>query len=74
MLVLPVEQSVAYIQPVFLQAQKNSMTQLVSVIAVNGGRIEFDSTLTGALGKAYGSSPASGTPSSQSASQTASGN
>ncbi len=55
MLVIPVERSVAYIQPVFLQAQSGSITQLVSVIAVNGGRVEFAGTLPDALAKAYGS-------------------
>ena len=64
MLVLPVEKSVAYIQPVFLQAQNNAMAQLVSVIAVNGDRVEFDPTLTGVLAKAYSNSPTSSTPAS----------
>jgi uncharacterized membrane protein (UPF0182 family) len=61
MLVLPVEDTVAYIQPMFLQAQNNAMSQLVSVIAVNGDRVEFDRTLAGALAKAYGSTPNTGT-------------
>jgi uncharacterized protein len=65
MLVLPVEKSVAYIQPVFLQAQHNAMAQLVSVIAVNGDLVEFDPTLPGVLAKAYGSTPASETPGAQ---------
>ncbi|NTU71141.1 MAG: UPF0182 family protein [Coriobacteriia bacterium] len=54
MLVLPVQNSVAYVQPVFLQAQNNAMAELVSVIVVNGDRVEFDTTLPGALEKAYG--------------------
>jgi len=58
MLVVPVENSVAYIQPVFLQAQKNALTQLVSVIAVNGDRVEFSGTLTDALARAYSSTGA----------------
>lgn len=66
MLVLPVVGTVAYIQPVFLQAQNSAMSQLVSVIAVNGDRVEIDSTLAGALAKAYGpaavSQPATATP------------
>ncbi len=61
MIVEPVEGTVAYIQPVFLQAQNSAMSQLVSVIAVNGDRVEFDQTLAGALAKAYGSSAASAT-------------
>ena len=63
MLVVPVEGTVAYIQPVFLQAQSSAMSQLVSVIAVNGDRVEFDTTLQGVLAKAYGSADASATPS-----------
>jgi uncharacterized membrane protein (UPF0182 family) len=62
MLVMPVEQSVAYIQPVFLQAQDNSITQLVSVIVVNGDRVEFASTLAGALARAYGSTETTQAP------------
>ncbi len=54
MLVLPVEGTVAYIQPVFLRAQNSAITQLASVIVVNGDRVEFDRTLSGALEKAYG--------------------
>ncbi len=61
MIVEPVEGTVAYIQPVFLQAQNSAMSQLVSVIAVNGDRVEFDQTLDGALAKAYGSTVTSAT-------------
>lgn len=66
MLVVPVVGTVAYVQPVFLQAQNSAMSQLVSVIAVNGDRVEIDATLAGALAKAYGpaasSEPSAGTP------------
>jgi len=65
MLVLPVEKAVAYIQPVFLSAQNNSMAELVSVIAVNGDRVVFDTTLPGSLAKAYESTPDSATPAAQ---------
>jgi uncharacterized membrane protein (UPF0182 family) len=58
MLVLPVENSVAYIQPIFLQAQNNAFSQLVSVIAVNGDQVQFASNLPAALAKAYGSTAA----------------
>jgi uncharacterized membrane protein (UPF0182 family) len=72
MLVLPVEGTAAYIQPIFLQAQKTSITQLTSVIAVNGDRVEFDPTLDGVLAKAY-LSTATVAP-DDGISQTASGN
>ena len=55
MLVYPVESGVAYLQPVFLQAQNSSITQLVSVIVVNGDKVQFAPTLAGALAGAYGS-------------------
>ncbi len=74
MLVLPVEGTVAYIQPMFLQAQNNSLTELVSVIAVNGDRVALAPTLQGALAKAYGSLPTSSTPASRSTTQTVPGN
>lgn len=54
MLVIPVENSVAYLQPVFLQAQDNAITQLVSVIAVNGDRVDFAPTLPEALSRSFG--------------------
>jgi len=58
MLVLPVEGAVAYIQPIFLQAQNNAFSQLVSVIAVNGDRVEFAANLPAALAGAYSAAPA----------------
>lgn len=62
MLVIPVESGVAYLQPVFLQAQNSSITQLVSVIVVNGDKVEFAPTLAGALAGAYGSTVSTSTP------------
>jgi len=53
MLVLPVQGTVAYIQPIFLQAQQRAINELVSAIAVNGERIEMDRTLDGALSAAW---------------------
>ena len=61
MLVLPVENTVAYIQPIFQQAsQSNAISELVSVIAVNGDKVVMDPTLDGALGKAWGGGFAAG--------------
>jgi len=56
MLVLPVEESVAYIQPIFLQAQDTAITELAAVVVVSGDHVEMDSTLAGALAKTYGAS------------------
>ena len=65
MLVLPVENTVAYIQPIFQQAsQRNAISELVSVIAVNGDRVVMDGTLDGALAKAWGTAGSTSTASS----------
>jgi uncharacterized membrane protein (UPF0182 family) len=63
MLVYPVEGSVAYIQPIFLQAQNNAFSQLVSVITVNGDKVEFAANLPTALARAYNTAPTAATTS-----------
>jgi uncharacterized membrane protein (UPF0182 family) len=55
MLVLPVQGSVAYLQPIFLKAQSSAITQLASVISAAADKVVIDPTLEGALHKAYGS-------------------
>jgi uncharacterized membrane protein (UPF0182 family) len=60
MLVLPVQGSVSYIQPLFLKAQSSAITELASIIAVAGDRVEIDPTLEGALHKAYASDATTG--------------
>ncbi len=54
MIVLPVQNTVAYVQPIFLQAQQSPINQLAGVVAVNGEVIAMDRTLDGALSKAWG--------------------
>jgi len=54
MLALPVESSVAYIQPIFLQAEETAITELAAVVVVSGDHVEMDSTLAGALTRAFG--------------------
>ena len=53
MVVLPVKDSIVYIQPVFLRAAESAITELVSVVAVHGDRIEMGDTLSQALEKAF---------------------
>jgi len=55
MLVLPVQGTVAYVQPLFLKAQNSAITELASIIAVSGERVVIDQKLEGVLHKAYGS-------------------
>ncbi|MFT4109613.1 UPF0182 family protein [Propionicimonas sp.] len=53
MLVLPIRGSTVYLQPVFLTAQNNAITELVGVVAVNGSTITLGSTLPDALARAF---------------------
>ena len=53
MLVLPVADTVTYIQPIFLQAEENAISELVGVVAVNGDHVEMGGTLSAALTKAF---------------------
>ena len=72
MIVAPVEGSIAYIMPVFLQAENAAITQLAAVIVVTGDKVVMDRTLAGALSKALGGSGANATAGSTAAG-TASG-
>ncbi|MCL2882215.1 MAG: UPF0182 family protein [Coriobacteriia bacterium] len=47
--ILPVTDSIIYVQPVFLQAQKNAVPQLVRVIVANGNKTAMGLTLDDAL-------------------------
>lgn len=49
LLVLPLEGSVVYVQPIFLQADNAAITELVGVVVVNGDRVEIAPTLAEAL-------------------------
>jgi len=49
--ILPIQGTIFYVQPVFLQAQKNAIPQLVRVIAVNGNKTAMGLTLDDALSK-----------------------
>jgi uncharacterized membrane protein (UPF0182 family) len=54
MLVLPIHDSIVYIQPLYLQAEKAAIPQLTRVIVVYADKIEMESTLEGALMKVFG--------------------
>ncbi|MCL2655757.1 MAG: UPF0182 family protein, partial [Coriobacteriia bacterium] len=53
MSILPVAHSVVYVQPVFLKAQKNAVTQLARVIVVNGNKAVMGLDLNDALDKLF---------------------
>ncbi len=47
--VLPIENSILYVQPLFLENPQARIPELARVVLVMGGRTAFDRTLTGAL-------------------------
>ena len=49
LLVIPIEQSLLYVEPLYLIADQNQLPTLVRVIAVYGSRIAMAETLEGAL-------------------------
>ncbi len=54
MLVVPVDESVLYVQPVYLEAEAGGLPEFRRVVVVHGDDIEWDSTLDGALAKIFG--------------------
>ena len=55
MLVVPVDESVLYVQPVYLEAEAGGLPEFRRVVVVHGDDIEWDNTLEGALAKIFGS-------------------
>ncbi len=67
MVVIPIEDSVIYIQPLFLQAEETAIPELTRVVVAYADQVEMDRTLEGALLRVFGErAPASeegtGTP------------
>ena len=58
LLMIPIEDSIMYIEPVYLQAEINPFPELKRVIAVNGNRIVMEPTLEQALAKVIDATPA----------------
>jgi hypothetical protein len=59
-LVIPIEESVLYIQPIFLEAEGGGFPEFRRVAVVFGDRVEWDDTLDGALAKVFGASEDNG--------------
>jgi hypothetical protein len=57
LLVLPMEGSVLYVEPVYLQAEQAQMPELARVIVVYGERVVMERTLEEALAVVFGVSP-----------------
>jgi uncharacterized protein len=54
LLVIPIGQANMYVQPVYLQADRNSIPELKRVIASTGNQVVMEPTLGEALNKLYG--------------------
>jgi len=61
MLVIPIENSIVYVQPLYLQAEKTAMPQLTRVIVAYGDSVTMQPDLTTALAAVFGAAPAPGT-------------
>jgi uncharacterized membrane protein (UPF0182 family) len=54
MLVVPIEDSLMYVQPIFLKAEEGGFPEFRRVIVVYGDQVEWSETLEGALGLVFG--------------------
>jgi hypothetical protein len=54
MLVVPIEDSILYVQPIYLQAEQGGFPEFRRVIVVYGDQVEWSETLEGALGLVFG--------------------
>jgi len=63
MQVIPIEDSIVYIQPLFLQAEQTAIPELTRVIVAYSDKVEMERTLEGALLKVFGGqAPSTGGP------------
>jgi len=67
MLVIPIKNSIVYVQPLYLQAETTAIPELTRVLVVYADKVEMERTLEAALLKVFGqvapSSDTTGTPS-----------
>jgi uncharacterized protein len=56
-LAIPVEESLLYVQPLYLAAEKGSIPELKRVIVAHGNQIAMSETLDGALQAIFGGRP-----------------
>jgi uncharacterized membrane protein (UPF0182 family) len=54
LIVVPIEESVLYLQPIFLEAEGGGFPEFRRVAVVFGDRVEWDDTLDGALARVFG--------------------
>ena len=61
MLVLPIKNSIVYIQPLYLQAEQTAIPELTRVVVAYADKVEMEDTLQDALLKVFGQSGAATT-------------
>jgi uncharacterized membrane protein (UPF0182 family) len=57
MLIIPMENSLLYIRPLYVTAQQTRVPEFKAAIVVQGDKIAMENTLQGALSKVFGSAP-----------------
>ncbi len=57
MLIIPVNNSLMYVRPLYVQAQQTKVPEFKKAIVVQGDKIAMEDTLQGALSKMFGSAP-----------------
>ena len=57
LLVIPIEDSLIYVEPVYLVAEQHDVPQLKRVLVASGDRVAMRRTLDGALAAFFGESP-----------------
>lgn len=57
LLVIPVEDSILYVEPLYLLAERSELPELKRVIAAFGNTVAMDTTLEGALASVFGAAP-----------------
>jgi hypothetical protein len=62
LLVIPIEDGLLYVEPLFLQAERSQLPELKRVIVASGPRIAMAPTLGEALAQLFGAAPPGGTP------------
>jgi uncharacterized membrane protein (UPF0182 family) len=62
LLVIPIDQSILYVEPIYLQAEASQLPELRRVIVAYGNRIAMEETLGGALASVMGTGYAAETP------------
>jgi len=62
LLVIPIEQSILYVEPIYLQAEKAQLPELKRVIVASGDNIAMETTLSQSLSVIYEGLPPQATP------------